>query len=161
MGLPWIESPQLKLTSPRNDMKQLMTWTWIENFIIFCSLHPEAGTTLKQPLLWFSENHPFFLTWPEMEIFREFLESSTIHGLSYISTAKVGYKHCHRRNGPESWVLLTKATSLGYITSSTCQPNISILAKIKQQNFDQSWLQNIYKDSASQAKIGNKMLTKL
>ena len=28
------------------------------------------------------------------------------------------YKHCQRHNGPEGWVLLTKVTSLGHITSS-------------------------------------------
>ena len=27
-------------------------------------------------------------------------------------------KHCQRNNGPEGWVLLTKVTSLGHITSS-------------------------------------------
>ena len=27
-------------------------------------------------------------------------------------------KHCQRHNGPEGWVLLTKVTSLGHITSS-------------------------------------------
>ena len=28
------------------------------------------------------------------------------------------FKHCQRHNGPEGWVLLTKVTSLGHITSS-------------------------------------------
>ena len=31
---------------------------------------------------------------------------------------KYKYKHCQRHNGPEGWVLLTKVTPLGHITSS-------------------------------------------
>ena len=66
VSLPrWIESPQLKRTSPTKVLQQLMTMTWIGNFIIFWSLHPDAGVTLKQPLLWFSEKASSFpyLTW--------------------------------------------------------------------------------------------------
>ena len=63
--LPWIESPQLKLTSPRNDMKKLMTTTWITNFIIFWLLHPEAGGNFKTAstfILWKPSFFPY-LTW--------------------------------------------------------------------------------------------------
>ena len=35
-----------------------------------------------------------------------------------LSLSYMNKKHCQRHNGPEGWVLLTKVTSLGHITSS-------------------------------------------
>ena len=60
-------------------------------------------------------------------------------------------KHCQRHNGPEGWVVLTKVTPLGHITSSytnlqnldqpptsKSQPNISISTELKHKNLDQT-----------------------
>ena len=67
-------------------------------------------------------------------------------------------KHCQRHNGPEGWVLLTKVTSLGHITSSytnldqtssESRPSISILTKLKLKTLDQTYLQNLDQDWTS------------
>ena len=75
-------------------------------------------------------------------------------------------KHCQRHNGPEGWVLLTKLTAFGHITSSytnldqtlqnldqaptsKSQPNISISTKLKLINLDQTKLQNLDQDWTS------------
>ena len=56
-------------------------------------------------------------------------------------------KHCQRHNGPEGWVLLTKATSLGHITSSytnldqtssESRPSTNFKISIKHQHFDKT-----------------------
>ena len=66
---------------------------------------------------------------------------------NHLSTLGWYEKHCQRHNGPEGWVLLTKLTSLGHITSSNTnldqtssksQPNISISTKLKLNNLDQT-----------------------
>ena len=64
---------------------------------------------------------------------------------------EIGIKHCQRHNGPEGWVLLTKVTSSGLITSCYTnrdqtssdrlstnfkfQRNISTLTKLKLENW--------------------------
>ena len=65
-------------------------------------------------------------------------------------------KHCQRHNGPEGWVLITKVSYLGHITSSQKilirfhlhnlgqaaaskpEPNFSIWTKLKLQNLNQT-----------------------
>ena len=86
-----------------------------------------------------------------------------------LSEGQLGSKHCQRHNGPEGWVLLTKVTSLGHITSSytnldqtssksrpstnsnstKSQPNISISTKLKLKNLQQTYLQNLDQDWTS------------
>ena len=57
------------------------------------------------------------------------------------------HKHCQRHNGPEGWVLLTKVTSLGHITSSNTnldqtssesRPCINFKISIKHHHFDKT-----------------------
>ena len=57
------------------------------------------------------------------------------------------WKHCQRHNGPEGWVLLTKVTSLGHITSSNTnldqtssesRPCINFKISIKHHHFDKT-----------------------
>ena len=56
-------------------------------------------------------------------------------------------KHCQRHNGPEGWVLLTKLTSLGHITSSNTnldqtssesRPCINFKISTKHHHFDKT-----------------------
>ena len=56
-------------------------------------------------------------------------------------------KHCQRHNGPEGWVLLTKVTSLGHITSSNTnldqtssesRPCINFKISTKHHHFDKT-----------------------
>ena len=47
-------------------------------------------------------------------------------------------KHCQRHNGPEGWVLLTKVTSLGHITSS--YTNLKTLCSKSEQKL--KWWSN-------------------
>ena len=49
------------------------------------------GINHEWPLLMWFHLHSLLATEVKMEILREFLESSTIHGLSYISSSKVGH----------------------------------------------------------------------
>ena len=70
-------------------------------------------------------------------------------------------EHCQRHNGPKDWVLLTKVTSLGYITSSytnlldqastsKSQPNISILTRPTFRISTKIRLHNLNQASAAQ-----------
>ena len=78
-------------------------------------------------------------------------------------------KHCQRHKGPEGWVLLTKVTYFSHITRSntnfkiSTSANISISTKLKIQDIDQSWLQNLDQDSTSLPlqNISSKILNKL
>ena len=56
-------------------------------------------------------------------------------------------KHCQRHNGPEGWVLLTKVTSLGHITSSytnldqtfsESRPSTNFKISNKHQHFEKT-----------------------
>ena len=63
-------------------------------------------------------------------------------------------KHCQRHNGPGGWVVLTKVTSLGHITSS--YPNLD-------QTSLESWLSTNFKPiqtSAFRQNLNLKILTK-
>ena len=53
------------------------------------------------------------------------------------------WKHCQRHNGPEGWVLVTKVTSLGHITSShtnldQTRPSTNFKISIEHQHFDKT-----------------------
>ena len=62
---------------------------------------------------------------------------------------KMGFcrKHCQRHNGPKGWVLLTKVSSLGHITSSytnldqtssETRPSTNFKISIEHQHFDKT-----------------------
>ena len=84
-------------------------------------------------------------------------------------------KHCQRHNGPEGWVLLTKVTSSGYITSSYTnldqtssefrptskyQPNISISTKLAWISTSKSWPNLETLCSKSEQKLSSQICTK-
>ena len=72
------------------------------------------------------------------------------HSCSWKSRTAWGgnsWKHCQRHNGPEGWVLLTKLTSLGHITSSNTnldqtssesRPCINFKISTKHHHFDKT-----------------------
>ena len=88
---------------------------------------------------------------------------------------EINFKHCQRHNGPEGWVLLTKVTYFSHIKRSNTKywpstnfkistlANISISTKLKIQDIDQTWPQNLDQDSTSLPlqNISSKILTKL
>ena len=93
------------------------------------------------------------------------------------------YKHCQRQEGPEVWVLFTKVTCFSHITRSNTKfyqissseywpstnfkistsANTSISTKLKIQDIDQTWIQNLDQDSTSLPlqNISSKILNKL
>ena len=67
--------------------------------------------------------------------------------ITIYNPAPMCQKHCQRHNGPEGWVLLTKVTSLGHITSSytnldqtssESRPSTNFKISTKHQHFDET-----------------------
>ena len=72
---------------------------------------------------------------------------SPLKKMSFFATIASIRKHCQRHNGPEDWVLLTKVTSLGHITSSNTnlnqtssesRPCINFKISTKHHHFDKT-----------------------
>ena len=92
---------------------------------------PQLETALRESELWQNK--------------REFYRK--LKTLRYFSIWQIIIlQHCQRHNGPEGWVLLTKLTSLGHVTSSNTnldqtsesQPCINFKISTKHHHFDKT-----------------------
>ena len=146
-GLAW-QFPSSKLQQSRLSQRALLLLsgflTWVERLMwTRVKKRPKIKSPHKCPWPWRGQIH-------HLERWFPWIHHEEILPLWQYDTNRVRniITHCHRQNGPESWVLLTKVKSLGHIASSynldqisssesplsestsKSQPNISILTKL-------------------------------
>ena len=87
--------------------------------------------------------------WVRTKDIKEYFTKSGVSSMSGFAAWLMAWilKHCQRHNGPKGWVLLTKLTSFGHITSSYTNldqtsseswPSTNFKISTKHQHFDKT-----------------------